>query len=52
MSIPKTADSGELLRGKLAAVRTKQLTVALGTGISWLALAAMGLLAVGMLVDW
>ena len=52
MSNAKTAHSSELLRGKLAAVRTKQLTVALGTGISWLALAAMGLLAAGMLVDW
>ena len=52
MSNARTAHSSELLRGKLAAVRTKQLTVALGTGISWLALAAMGLLAAGMLVDW
>ena len=52
MSNAKTAHSSELLRGKLAAVRSKQLNVALGTGISWLALAAMGLLAAGMLIDW
>ena len=52
MSNARTAHSSELLRGKLAAVRNKQLYVALGTGVSWLVLAAAVLLAVGMLIDW
>ena len=52
MSNARTAHSSELLRGKLAAVRNKQLYVALGTGVSWLVLAAAVLLAAGMLIDW
>ena len=52
MSNARTAHSSELLRGKLAAVRNKQLYVALGTGVSWLLLAAAVLLAAGMLIDW
>ncbi len=52
MNNARTAHSSELLRGKLAAVRTKQLFVALGTGVSWLVLVAAVLLAVGMLIDW
>jgi len=52
MSNAKTAHSSELLRGKLAAVRSKQLFVALGTGVSWLVLAVAVLLAGGMLIDW
>ena len=52
MSNARTAHSSELLRGKLAAVRNKQLYVALGTGVSWLVLAAGALLAAGMLIDW
>ena len=52
MSNARTAYSSELLRGKLAAVRSKQLGVALGTGVSWLVLVAAVLLAAGMLIDW
>ena len=52
MSNARTAYSSELLRGKLAAVRSKQLFVALGTGVSWLVLVASVLLAGGMLIDW
>ena len=52
MSNARTAHSSELLRGKLAAVRNKQLYVALSTGVSWLVLAAAVLLAGGMLIDW
>ena len=40
MSNTRTAHSSELLRGKLAAVRNKQLYVALSTGVAWLVLAA------------
>ena len=51
MSNARTAYSSELLRGKLAAVRSKQLGVALGTGVSWLVLVAavlLGLVKVGL----
>ena len=52
MNNARTAYSSELLRSKLAAVRSKQLFVALGTGVSWLVLVAAVLLAAGMLIDW
>ena len=52
MSSVKTGHSSEMLQGKLAGVRNKHLFVGLGTGFAWLLLAAVGLLGVGMFLDW
>ena len=43
--------SSSLLQGKLASVRGKQNTVALGTGFSWMVLALLLLLGGGMFLD-
>ena len=42
----------EVLQGKLEGVRNKHILVGLGTGFAWLLLAAVGLLAAGMFLDW
>ncbi len=47
-----TAESSTVLTTKLAGVRGKRLTLALGTGVAWLAVAAVTLLGAGMMVDW
>ena len=52
MSKDVTAQPSRLLEDKLAAVRSKHLNVGLGTGVAWLAVAAVALLAGGMLLDW
>ena len=52
MSKDVTAQPSRLLEAKLAAVRSKHLNVGLGTGVAWLAVAAVALLAGGMLLDW
>ena len=52
MSTASTSHSSKLLQSKLASVRSKQLFVALGTGVAWLILASVGLLALGMFIDW
>ena len=52
MSKGVTAQPSRLLEAKLAAVRSKHLNVGLGTGVAWLAVAAVALLAGGMLLDW
>ena len=52
MSKGVTAQPSRLLEAKLAAVRSKHLNVGLGTGVAWLAVAAVTLLAGGMLLDW
>ena len=43
--------SSSLLQGKLAGVRGKQNTVALGTGVSWMVFALLLLLGGGMFLD-
>jgi len=52
MSAVGTSFSSKLLQAKLASVRGKQLSVALGTGVAWMVLAGVVLLALGMYVDW
>ena len=52
MSKDVTAQPSRLLDDKLAAVRAKHLNVGVGTGVAWLAVAAVALLAGGMLLDW
>ena len=47
-----TAETSTVLTAKLAGVRGKRLTLALGTGVAWLAVAAVTLLGAGMMVDW
>jgi len=46
------AHSSSLLRNKLAGVRDKMRNLALGTGFSWMVLALIILLGVGMFIDW
>ena len=46
------AQSSTVLTAKLAGVRGKRLTLALGTGIAWLAVAAVTLFGAGMMADW
>ena len=52
MSKDVTAQPSRLLEDKLAAVRAKHLNVGVGTGVAWLAVAAVALLTGGMLLDW
>ena len=52
MSKDVTAQPSRLLEDKLAAVRAKHLNVGVGTGVAWLAVAAVALLAGGMMLDW
>ena len=52
MSKDVTAQPSRLLEDKLAAVRAKHLNVGVGTGVAWVAVAAVALLAGGMLLDW
>ena len=52
MSKAATAQSSAMLENKLAGVRAKHLNVGVGTGLAWLAVAAVALLAVGMFIDW
>ena len=52
MSTAGTPFSSKLLQAKLASVRGKQLYVALGTGVAWMVLAGVVLLALGMYIDW
>ena len=52
MSTVRTDHPSEVLQGKLEGVRNKHLLVGLGTGFAWLLLAAVGLLGIGMLLDW
>jgi len=52
MSTTRTPFFSKLLRDKLASVRVKQLYVALGTGVAWICLASVVLLALGMYIDW
>ena len=51
MSAADTPFSSKLLQAKLASVRGKQLYVALGTGVAWMVLAGVVVLALGMYVD-
>jgi len=52
MSKDVTAQPSRLLEDKLAVVRAKHLNVGVGTGVAWLAVAAVALLTGGMLLDW
>lgn len=52
LSEMSTTHTSQLLSAKLAGVRGKQLGLALGGGLAWIALAAVALLGTGMLLDW